>query len=60
MYEDIAWKSFEKTGSVESFLEYMQLKSLNNQLNYEQKNIEGVLENEVNQSKGSSYKGNNL
>ena len=28
MYEDIAWKNFENTGSIESFLEYIQFKNL--------------------------------
>ena len=29
MYEDLAWKNFLKTGSVESFLEYKKINKLN-------------------------------
>lgn len=60
MYEDIAWKNFENTGSIESFLEYIQFKNLKNELSYNKDNLEGVLQNEVSQSKGSSYKRNSL
>lgn len=34
MYEDLAWKSFEKTGSIESFLEYKKLNRINNLEDY--------------------------
>lgn len=30
MYEDLAWKNFENTGSIESFLEYKKLKEIYN------------------------------
>ena len=33
MYEDIAWKHFCKTGSLESFFEYKKILELNNSNN---------------------------
>ena len=47
MYEEIAWKNFLKTGSVESFMEYKKLSSLNNDIN---NNISEKKQNEKEQS----------
>ena len=33
MYEDLAWKSFIKTGNLESFLEYKKIKEIKENLN---------------------------
>lgn len=61
MYENLAWNNFEKTGNVESFLEYLEIERLKKQIDLKD-NVaaEGVITNEFDQSKGSSYKGNNL
>lgn len=37
MYEKIAWNSFLKTGSIESFLEYKRIINLKNKLNNKEK-----------------------
>lgn len=69
MYQNIAWNNFEKTGDVESFLEYIQFEKIKNQkkfdVNYDMNsdiNIDakGVVSNEVNKSKGSSDKRNHI
>lgn len=42
MYEDIAWKHFCKTGSLESFFEYKKILELNNNNKFkENQNVTG-------------------
>lgn len=60
MYEKLAWNNFEKTGDIESFLEYRRLMETNLNVN----NIEdvnnkirqniGELLNEIDKGKGDS------
>ena len=53
MYEEIAWKNFCRTGSLESFLEYKKINELNN-INIEVVENEGTIIDELNQSKRNS------
>lgn len=60
MYENIAWNNFERTGNIESFLEYMQIQKVKKDL--EQKSqieLEGIM-NEVDKGEGDSNKRNNI
>lgn len=70
MYEDLAWNSFEKTGDIQSFLEYKEMLKLKSNLKFGNilganqvlgmENVEGVLLNEVSKSQGNSDKGNSI
>lgn len=59
MYEKLAWKHFEKTGSIESFLEYKKIVEENEKLaTYNAQNLTqnirqnvGELLNEIDQGK---------
>ncbi len=54
MYENIAWKNFEKTGSLESFVEYKKMMELREQMKYDKLDkFEGVIY-EINKSKGDN------
>lgn len=60
MYENIAWNNFERTGNIESFLEYMQIQKVKKDL--EQKSqieLDGIM-NEVDKGEGDSNKRNNI
>jgi hypothetical protein len=60
MYENIAWNSFEKTGSLESFLEYRKLAELKDYiLNRKKYKLEGAL-NEFGKIEGDSDKGSSI
>ncbi len=50
MYEKLAWNSFCKTGSLESFLEYKKIAGLKNQIK-----VEDI--GEFSKAQGDSYKG---
>lgn len=60
MYEKLAWNNFEKTGDIESFLEYRRLMETNlNMNNIEDVNNKirqniGELLNEIDKGKGDS------
>lgn len=58
MYEKLAWNNFEKTGDIESFLEYRKFIEVNSELNTSidgkiRQNL-GELLNEIDKSKGNS------
>lgn len=57
MYEDIAWQNFEKTGNLESFLEYKQMLKVKEEIGLI--NVEGIA-NESSKNKGDSDKGSNI
>lgn len=57
MYEDIAWQNFEKTGNLESFLEYKQMLKVKEEIGLI--NVEGI-ENESSKDKGDSDKRSNI
>ena len=56
MYEKLAWNNFEKTGDIESFLEYRKFMEVNEELNIDNKIMQniGELLNEIDKSKGNS------
>lgn len=60
MYENVAWYNFEKTGSLESFLEYRRLIELKDYLlNRRRYKLEGAL-NEFGKIEGDSDKGSSI
>ncbi|MNI54324.1 hypothetical protein D3C73_1092140 [compost metagenome] len=60
MYEDLAWKSFETTGNIESFLEYKEMIKAKSNINEGLDVIEGVSFNEFGESQGNSDKRGNV
>lgn len=61
MYEKLAWNNFEKTGDIESFLEYRRLMETNLNISNNIENINskirqniGELLNEIDKSKSNS------